>query len=453
MGHNESTVVEHVVAHQPVDERLDPFTELRWFRLELGERLTEAMGDLHVASSERLEEFDLVVAGHADGRTGLDHAHRGRQHRRRGRTSIHQVAQEHRRATLGMGEHARRRIGAIPEQAEQFDQLVVASVDIADQIEGAMFVGAIGPCRLSRDVGGVDRLDTLQDEDPTEPLPLEPVDRLAELRALPADHVRPEGPIGTAGVALLAEPLGDVQHDRDRQHVMASRQFHQGLASMSLDVRGIDHGDPAEAEANPGDVMQHVERLRRHRLVVVVVRHQGPTEVGAEDLGGREMPGGERRLARAAEAYEHDQGERGQADLVAVAFGSGLRVPRMGHAGPLLIGRTPPVASADRPGDRPRPPAGNGPWYWFRSATPSARCPELGARPLEPGGLGDGVEIRGQRLEPDVVFDVGSRDDHRGRGSLGEHRPFERLEAFGFEMFDDLHQDGGICNPLNRRSQ
>jgi hypothetical protein len=58
VGHDESAVVEDVVAHQPVDERLDPFTELRWFRLELGERLTEATTMLRSISSTT---FDGVM--------------------------------------------------------------------------------------------------------------------------------------------------------------------------------------------------------------------------------------------------------------------------------------------------------------------------------------------------------------------------------------------------------
>jgi len=101
--------------------------------------------------------------------------------------------------------------------------------------------------------------------------------------------------------------------------------------------------------------VQHVERVRGGRLVVLVVGDQTTTEVAGQHLGRREMPRRERRLARAGRADQHDQrhvrkwpvrschfpGELGQlggrsdlgvvvadgqvADLVAVTRGHGVR--------------------------------------------------------------------------------------------------------------------------------
>jgi hypothetical protein len=50
--HYEPPVVEHVVAHQSVEELLDVSAELRRFAIELGQRPLQAVADRHLATFE-----------------------------------------------------------------------------------------------------------------------------------------------------------------------------------------------------------------------------------------------------------------------------------------------------------------------------------------------------------------------------------------------------------------
>ena len=75
VGDDELAVVEHDVADEPVEERLDLVAELVGSRVELLERLGQAVGDLDVAAAQLAEQLDVVVAGHAERVPGGDHRH------------------------------------------------------------------------------------------------------------------------------------------------------------------------------------------------------------------------------------------------------------------------------------------------------------------------------------------------------------------------------------------
>src|SRR5262249_14292113 len=63
-----------------------------------------------------------------------------------------------------------------------------------------------------------------------------------------------------------------------------------------------------------GDEVQHVEGVGAGRLVGLVVGHQPAEEVGRQHLGRPEVLAGERGLAAAGRADQHDQAELGQRD-------------------------------------------------------------------------------------------------------------------------------------------
>ena len=88
--------------------------------------------------------------------------------------------------------------------------------------------------------GRVDLLRRLQDEDVPEALVLEAAQRAPHLLRLLAHDVRPELPVGAAGVALVADALGQREHDRDRQAVELARERHQRLARLGLHVGRVD---------------------------------------------------------------------------------------------------------------------------------------------------------------------------------------------------------------------
>ena len=216
----------------------------------------------------------------------------------------------------------------------------------------------------------------------------------AELAALAAEHVRAEVPVRAAGVALGAELLRQVEHDRDRQHVVLAGQHDQLAAGFGLHVGGVDDGQPAGCQPLAGDELQHLERGRRGGLVVLVVGDQAAAEVRGDHLGRLEVRPGERRLARAGHADQHDQAQLGDAQV---------------H-GSASFGRRPPAGWAGRPaGPRGRPA---GTWPGSRSGRRPGR-PRRGTRALVHSKRWSGCRIAPAASvgEVRVVLGVGGGDD------------------------------------------
>ena len=188
-------------------------------------------------------------------------------------------------------------------------------MDIADDVERAVLVSLVVPQRNSLDDRRLDLLGRVEHEDVPEALSLKPPQRPPELRLLIADDVRAEVPIGSLAVALQAEFLGQVEHNRHRQAVILPGQLHQRLAGLGLDVGGVDHREPPQGQPLPGDELEHLERLIRDHLVVLAVREHATTGIGREDLRRFEVPAGERALARPAGADQDDEAEAGDRKL------------------------------------------------------------------------------------------------------------------------------------------
>ena len=145
------------------------------------------------------------------------------------------------------------------ELAEKLDQFGVATVDIADDVERAGELAAIGPQRLPHHDGVVDLVARVQLVDPFEAFAPEASPRSAKGLGLVADHVRPELPVGPAGVTLPAHLGRDVQHDGYRVHMMASSQLNQWFAILGPNTGGVDHHEAASLESFGRDVVQHLE--------------------------------------------------------------------------------------------------------------------------------------------------------------------------------------------------
>lgn len=92
MGDDKPAFIEHMLADEVVEERLDGFDELRRLGGELRQRLGEAVGDADILAPELAEELDVVVAGNAQGGPGRPHVHDEAKNGRRGRAAVHQVA-------------------------------------------------------------------------------------------------------------------------------------------------------------------------------------------------------------------------------------------------------------------------------------------------------------------------------------------------------------------------
>ena len=163
-----------------------------------------------------------------------------------------------------------------PSSLEQLLQLVAAAVDIADDVERAVLVPLVVPERHSLDDRRLDLLGRLQHEDVPEPLPLEPPSDRRSCDFWLRTTCGPKSRSARPAVALLTDPLGQVEHDRHRQAVVLPGQFHQRLAGLGLDVGGVNHREPPQGQPLPGDEPEHLEGVVRDRLVVLVVARPSP---------------------------------------------------------------------------------------------------------------------------------------------------------------------------------
>jgi hypothetical protein len=98
---------------------------------------------------------------------------------------------------------------------EEGAELVEAAVDIADHVEGAVLLATVIPEGLPFDGGRLDLLEAVEHEDVPEALGLESTQRAPHLLGLLTDDVRAELPVGTAGVALVTDPLRRREDDCD----------------------------------------------------------------------------------------------------------------------------------------------------------------------------------------------------------------------------------------------
>jgi hypothetical protein len=310
--HNQTSAVEDVVADQAVEERLDLLAELLGFAVELGEGLGEPVCDLHVAAAHGAQQLVLVVARHAQGVAGCHHAHDQAQHAGRVGSAVDQVADEHGPASVLVRSSGTAvlvpgdRVAELYKQGLEFG---AAAVNVADHLERAGLVPQVVVELGPGDRGRADALFAAQRVHGAEPLALQAFQATAQLIALPADDVRAEVAIGAGGVPRYADALGHVEHDRDGQHVMLTGQCDELAACVGLHVGGVDDAEPPGGQPLTDDVVQHVERIRGRRLVVLVVGDQTTAEVGGDDLGRLEVRAGERRLARPGDTDQHDQAQ------------------------------------------------------------------------------------------------------------------------------------------------
>ena len=187
-------------------------------------------------------------------------------------------------------------------------------MDIADHVERAMLGATIGPKRSTFDLCCLDLVGRPENPHSAEPLALEALQGLVQLGALIADHVRSEVAVGSSPVALLADRLGHVEHDRYREQVVLLRQLDQGTARLALNVRGIHDREAGLCEAATGDEMQHRECVRGGRLVVLVIGYQPAAEVRGDHLSRREVRASERALAAARRSDQDDEARIGKVD-------------------------------------------------------------------------------------------------------------------------------------------
>ena len=177
----------------------------------------EAVFRLDVLAAEGADELRVMVAGYAERRAGLDHAHDQAQRVGGLRAAVHEVAQEDHAPALRRFHLEPRRPfrNSVAELLEELDKLIEAAVHVADNVEWSRIVPAVGPQPATLDGRRRDLLGRGEDGDVPEAFALEAFQGAAELAALVADDVRAEVPVRALPVALVAELLGEVEDDGD----------------------------------------------------------------------------------------------------------------------------------------------------------------------------------------------------------------------------------------------
>ena len=82
MRDDQSAPVEHQVRDQAVAETSGLRQEVSRFTGQLAQRLSETVGELHVATPQGLDQLVLMVSGYGHGMSCVDHPHHQPQHAR-----------------------------------------------------------------------------------------------------------------------------------------------------------------------------------------------------------------------------------------------------------------------------------------------------------------------------------------------------------------------------------
>lgn len=335
--HDEPPAVEDVVAHERVEKGRHLLHELRRLLLELRNRLGEPVGEAHVLPSELPLQLHVVVPRHAQRGAGLDHPHHEAEDAGRVGAAVDEIAEEDRLPAVRMAPFA------VPEPRQERPKLRGAAVDVADDVERPRLSPPVVVERDPLDRRLFDLLGRRQGEDVPEPLAPEPAQRLTQRPDLAPDDVGAEGPVGPRRVSLVAEPLGEVEDDRQWEAVELACEGDERLSGLGLDVRRVDHREPPGGEPLLRDEVEDLERVVRRPLVVLVVRNETAAEVRREDLGRQEVLPRERRLPGPRGPDEDDEREVREGDLHASALVKSaicVGAPTSGSTGPTGANRT-----------------------------------------------------------------------------------------------------------------
>ena len=153
MSYHQPAVIQHEMAHQAIKELHHLRSELGRLLLQLGQRLGQPVGDLHILALELAHQLLVMVARHAKGRAIRHHTHDQLEHSGDRRSTIDQVTQEDGPATgrrLG-GDCTAGFAYGIAKLLQQGDQFVEAAVHIADDVKRPVLVLQVGPKRLPLD--------------------------------------------------------------------------------------------------------------------------------------------------------------------------------------------------------------------------------------------------------------------------------------------------------------
>lgn len=262
------------------------------------------------------EQFDVVVAGHGDRASRLHHVHDQPQHVGVLLSPVAEIAEKSRLPPLRMGVYPLRFY--IAEFLKEHFQLVAAAVNVADDVEGTVFLPLVVPEFRADDLGGFRLFRGIEDKDKTKALPFQTPDAPPHLPAVLPDDPIGKISVGTGFVALRKQLFGHVENDRHGVDVLLPREIDDLFPRALLDVGRVDDGQFSVGQALARRVEQEVEGVARNALIVFVVADHPPEKVGGQHLRGLEMPLGKTALSRRGRADQRDEAQFGNLYPVSV---------------------------------------------------------------------------------------------------------------------------------------
>src|SRR5262249_39606379 len=145
---------EDVVADQRIEEFEDLFLEFERLVLDLHNRVRESVGQLHVAAFQFPDKFDVVITGDTERDAVTEHRHHQAPNVGSLPAAIHQVSDEDSFAAIGRRDSRtlRATFDLIAKLFEQRGEFVIATVDIADDVERTVLLLAVVPEWLAGDL-------------------------------------------------------------------------------------------------------------------------------------------------------------------------------------------------------------------------------------------------------------------------------------------------------------
>src|SRR4051794_2301581 len=120
-------------------------------------------------------------------------------------------------------------------------------MNVTDDVERTVFLPFVIPQRHPLNHGRFDLFGAFNHEHMAESLPSQATKGPAKLGVLLTNDVGSEVPFAPRTVAIMAQPLGEVQNDGDWKAVVLPSKLDQRLAGFGLHVRSVDHRQPAQS--------------------------------------------------------------------------------------------------------------------------------------------------------------------------------------------------------------
>ena len=258
---------------------------------QLFETLGQAVRPAHVPSLERPEELQFVVARNADGGSLGDHAHDQAEDGRGGWSPVDQVPEEQRPTALRVASDRHRprlrsRGGRVVRSARE------AAVDVTDDVEGTV----VGPPVVPQG-SRPNETASISSRRPSAGRPGGSLLAAAprERRSCDSDcGARENRILVPAGrISCRAFLLGHIQRPRPPTSRGGLRRVDRALASLGLDIRGVDDVRRPPSRRLPAMKCSTSKAALVTDLVVLIVAYQSSAEV--EEITSVGRNGGRRR--------------------------------------------------------------------------------------------------------------------------------------------------------------